>query len=89
MAKVKSIKFVGYADVYNMEVESHHNFAVNGGLIVHNCRYGVMSRPPITVDGKLDFPEDMPEIEKSRAIINIQFEDKYHELMKHRFTRRW
>lgn len=23
--------------VYNMEVEQHHNFAVNGGLIVHNC----------------------------------------------------
>lgn len=20
-----------------MEVETHHNFAVNGGLIVHNC----------------------------------------------------
>ena len=20
-----------------MEVEQHHNFAVNGGLIVHNC----------------------------------------------------
>ena len=24
-------------DVYNMEVEEHHNFAVNGGYIVHNC----------------------------------------------------
>ena len=23
--------------VYNMEVETYHNFAVNGGLIVHNC----------------------------------------------------
>ena len=27
----------GYADVYNMEVADNHNFAVNGGLIVHNC----------------------------------------------------
>lgn len=27
----------GYEDVYNMEVEDNHNFAVNGGLIVHNC----------------------------------------------------
>ena len=27
----------GYADVYNMEVEGNHNFAINGGLIVHNC----------------------------------------------------
>ena len=24
-------------DVYNMEVENYHNFAVNGGLVVHNC----------------------------------------------------
>lgn len=23
--------------VYNMEVADNHNFAVNGGLIVHNC----------------------------------------------------
>lgn len=35
--KVKSITLDGYADVYNMEVEGNHNFAVNGGLIVHNC----------------------------------------------------
>ena len=35
--KVKSIKFVGYEDVYNMEVKDHHNFAVEGGFIVHNC----------------------------------------------------
>lgn len=36
-AKIKGIKYIGKEDVYNMEVESHHNFAVNGGLIVHNC----------------------------------------------------
>lgn len=23
--------------MYNMEVEQHHNFAIEGGLIVHNC----------------------------------------------------
>ena len=34
---VKSVKLDGNADVYNMEVEDNHNFAVNGGLIVHNC----------------------------------------------------
>lgn len=27
----------GRADVYNMEVEGNHNFAINGGLITHNC----------------------------------------------------
>ena len=35
--KIKSIKFVGYEDVYDMYVKNHHNFAVNGGFIVHNC----------------------------------------------------
>lgn len=24
-------------DVYNMEVDDNHNFAINGGLVVHNC----------------------------------------------------
>lgn len=37
MPKVKSIKSLGREDVYNMEVENTHNFAINGGLIVHNC----------------------------------------------------
>ncbi|WP_299034238.1 hypothetical protein [uncultured Anaerococcus sp.] len=35
--KIKKIRFVGYEDVYNMEVKDHHNFAVEGGFIVHNC----------------------------------------------------
>jgi hypothetical protein len=47
--KVKRIEFAGYANVYNMHVEETHSFAVEGGLIVHNCydetRYACMSRP--------------------------------------------
>ena len=35
--KIKSIRFYGYEDVYDMYVKNHHNFAVNDGLIVHNC----------------------------------------------------
>ena len=35
--KIKAIKKLGKENVYNMEVEKHHNFAVNGGYIVHNC----------------------------------------------------
>lgn len=50
--RVKSITFAGYADVYNMEVEDTHSFAVEGGIIVHNCydetRYACMSRPLAT-----------------------------------------
>lgn len=34
---VRCVKHVGNQPVYNMEVETHHNFAVNGGYIVHNC----------------------------------------------------
>ena len=37
VAKVLKITKLKNEDVYNMEVENHHNFAVNGGLIVHNC----------------------------------------------------
>jgi hypothetical protein len=39
--KVKSVKPVGTADVYNMEVDKHHNFSINGGIIVHNCYDGL------------------------------------------------
>lgn len=35
--KVKKVFECGRADVYNMTVDKTHNFAVNGGLIVHNC----------------------------------------------------
>lgn len=34
---IKAIRKIGKADVYNMEVEDNHNFAIEGGLIVHNC----------------------------------------------------
>ena len=46
--KVMKVEFDGYEDVYNMEVENHHNFAVDGGFIVHNCmdsmRYAVYNQ---------------------------------------------
>lgn len=45
--KVKKIVYIGKKDVYNMEVADHHNFSVNGGLLIHNCsdaeRYGLYS----------------------------------------------
>ena len=37
LVKINNIRYVGKKDVYNMEVKDHHNFSVNGGLIVHNC----------------------------------------------------
>jgi hypothetical protein len=37
LVKIAKIERAGKRDVYNMEVEDHHNFSVNGGLLVHNC----------------------------------------------------
>ena len=37
IAGIAKIELDGCEDVYNMEVADNHNFAVNGGLIVHNC----------------------------------------------------
>ena len=33
---VKQIRKKPREPVYNMEVDTYHNFAINGGLIVHN-----------------------------------------------------
>lgn len=34
---IESIEFDGCEDVYNMEVADNHNYAVNNGVILHNC----------------------------------------------------
>ena len=45
---VAKVERIANADVYNMEVDGTHNFAVNGGIIVHNCmdafRYFVQTK---------------------------------------------
>lgn len=47
--KIAKIEPAGRMDVYNMEVETTHDFAVANGIIVHNCydemRYGFMEHP--------------------------------------------
>ncbi len=35
--QIKSITPAGKADVYNMEVADVHDFAVENGVIIHNC----------------------------------------------------
>ena len=37
LVAVAKIEIEPNEDVYNMEVMGTHNFAVNGGVIVHNC----------------------------------------------------
>ena len=36
-ATISEIAYLGRQDVYNLEVAGTHCFAVNGGLVVHNC----------------------------------------------------
>lgn len=35
----KVIKLKSREDVFDLEVPLTHNFCVNGGIVVHNCRY--------------------------------------------------
>lgn len=74
MSKIISIERTQNEDVYNMEVENHHNFAVNGGFIVHNCdslRYFcIMRQSPKTIESKkrddfFDEKEDSYELDDS------------------------
>ena len=47
MSKVKSVKSVGIAQVFNMTVDVFHNFMIQGNAIVKNCdacRYFCISR---------------------------------------------
>ena len=36
-AQVLAVEKIGREDVYDLSVLRHHNFSINGGLIVHNC----------------------------------------------------
>lgn len=38
--KVKSVRFAGYEDVYDLVVDKHHNFALSAGVFVHNSIKG-------------------------------------------------
>lgn len=35
--KIVSVEFAGHEDVYDLTVDEYHNFAVAGGVFVHNC----------------------------------------------------
>ena len=36
-SKIKSVEYVGQKEVYDLEINNVHDFALCGGLIVHNC----------------------------------------------------
>ena len=68
--RVKEIRPAGVADVYNMEVDDTHDFAVQGGVIVHNCadmcRYICMARP---------ITPQIPEPQKARPYDPLSTDD--------------
>ena len=52
--EIEEITFDGCEDVYNMEVECHHNFSVNGGFIIHNCLDALRYSVTDAVGGKIN-----------------------------------
>lgn len=36
LIKIKSVKFIGNEEVFDLTVEKYHNFAINKGIIAHN-----------------------------------------------------
>lgn len=81
--KVKEIRPAGYADVFNMEVEETHDFAVESGVIVHNCydelRYVCMRNPIAPRRRAPDKPRpyDPLELEESNTYNKYDFYRRY------------
>jgi len=48
--KVVSVTFEGHEDVYNMDVEKYHNFALTGGVFVHNTGKLDLKYNPLSQD---------------------------------------
>jgi hypothetical protein len=57
--KVKSIEFYGYEDVYNINVEEFHNYALSAGVIVKNCYHKDPTMIKYMKDPKSDMHADM------------------------------
>ena len=70
VAECVSIEEAGRADVYCLTVPTTAAFAIEGGLIVHNCadalRYGCMSRP---------YVRPAPEAKKPRWGLDLSFNE--------------
>lgn len=71
--KIKSITSAGTEDVYNMEVDETHDYAVENGIIVHNCRYVLMSNPiaaRANVLQQIDLDDPLNQRLKNKKIVN-------------------
>ena len=81
--KVKSIRYAGKSDVYNMEVEGTHSFVIQGGVISHNCadevRYMCMAYPikPLAVKERRPEVYDPMSTEDETQVDRYAFYRKY------------
>lgn len=84
--KVKCVTECGREDVYNMVVDGTHNYAVNGGLIVHNCdalrAYAIYWSNPSAVsieeDHHAPWPKDLLEdYQRATPEVREYMEQKY------------
>lgn len=75
--KILSVEFCGYEDVYDIEVEKYHNFALSAGVFVHNSKgFGVIGEDLIT--GVLDEVNDpMAALGQKHRILKA-YEETFH-----------
>jgi hypothetical protein len=75
--KIKSIEFFGYDDVYNMEVDKYHNYALSCGIIVKNSQTnrGGMDEEIVTLSS---IGESFAKAQVADVIISLSrsYEDK-------------
>jgi intein/homing endonuclease len=73
--KVASIEFVGEKDVYDIAVPRTHNFVI-GGMIVHNCYYGL----------ELDNSDNRDIIVKDKFCEQVLYRFNEYEYMRYLYN---
>lgn len=78
--KIVKVNYVGFEEVYDLEVEGTHNYVANG-FVIHNCN-AESARYKELKDDKFFIPTDWNEDEQVRLIKHCQecFQ-RYHEAL--------
>ena len=82
--KVKKVQFLDYKqDVYDIEVEDNHNFALSSGVFVHNSKDmadavcgSLWNASQHAEEYSYDFGEDLDLVRKANDVDEINMEDK-------------
>jgi hypothetical protein len=77
--RVADIYQAGTGMVYNLMIKDTPEYYANG-ILVHNCRYGIMSRPRLSTEEKIEFPANATEADKQAILTNIKFADIYQQM---------